>query len=156
MKAFSILLITALFAFGCNSSPLAPEVETTTHETDHKNETVTPSKHPLALNNGEKWKADESTNNNVTALEKIVSDFRPTDQKTPEDYKVLHASLQGAIEKMVKECRMQGADHDALHLWLEPLMGMVKRLEGVTSAPAGTVLFEEIDGQIKLYRQFFA
>ncbi len=110
----------------------------------------------LSLNNGEKWKADESTNNNVASIEKMVVSFNDGKEKKLEDYKALHASLQSGVEKMVKECRMKGADHDALHLWLEPLMGMVKQLGDVTSAEEGAASVEKINNQVKLYPQYFA
>ena len=110
----------------------------------------------LTLNNGEKWKADESTNNNVASIEKMVVSFNDGKEKKLEDYKALHASLRSGVEKMVKECRMKGADHDALHLWLEPLMGMVKQLGNVTSAEEGAASVEKINNQVKLYPQYFA
>ena len=110
----------------------------------------------LALNNGEKWKADESTNNNVASIEKTVSGFNDGSEKKLEDYKALHASLQAGVEKMVKECRMKGADHDALHLWLEPLMGMVKQLGDVSSVEEGAASVDKINNQVKLYPQYFA
>ena len=154
MKNIITLIVAALFAVSCNTSPSAPAAEGDAHEAEHT--TASANKTSLTLNNGEKWKADESTNNNVAALEQITNDFKPVEEKSTEDYKALHTSLQEGIEKMVKECRMQGADHDALHLWLEPLMGMVKRMENVASATEGSASFEEINNQINLYRQYFA
>nr|MBP9549648.1 hypothetical protein [Chitinophagales bacterium] len=59
------------------------------------------------------------------------------------------------INKMISECRMQGADHDALHLWLEPLMGMNKKLQAAGSVEEGAESLAMIQEQVNLYSQYF-
>lgn len=156
MRNLIVLLITGLFAFSCNSSPSAPAAEGDVHQAEHKTESATANSIPLTLNNGEKWKADESTNNNVSAMQAIADEFKASGRKNPEDFQALQASLQAGIEKMIKECKMKGADHDALHLWLEPLMKMVKQLRDDNTLPAAEESFHNINRQLKLYPQYFA
>src|SRR4051812_34369337 len=73
----------------------------------------------LVLNHGAKWKVDKPTSNNVGHLQQIV---KAGNVKTLKDYHQTGKALQAGITTMIKECRMQGADHLALHKWLEPLM----------------------------------
>jgi hypothetical protein len=55
---------------------------------------------------------------------------------------------------MIKECRMQGPDHLALHKWLEPLMEQVTKLkQASTDAAAKSTNFIHL--QLNRYDQFF-
>jgi len=108
----------------------------------------------LSLDNGVKWKADSSTNNNVKAMQATVEQFTST-EKTPEAYKQLGTALQAGLGKMISECRMKGPDHDGLHQWLEPLIGQVKRLNESEKPEESAQLLTAIAQQIELYSQFF-
>jgi hypothetical protein len=77
----------------------------------------------IQLNNGSKWKVDETTQNNVAMLKQIVSDS--TRAATP----VLAAALQSRLDSLVSQCTMQGPDHEALHQWLQPIIQSVKELK---------------------------
>ena len=72
-----------------------------------------------------------------------------------EDYSVLAADLQAGLDKMVKECRMKGADHDALHLWLEPLMKDVTNLKNSKTQDEAAGLFAKINEQVNIYNSYF-
>jgi len=43
--------------------------------------------------------------------------------------KELSVSIQNKIDTLVKQCTMKGAEHDALHAWLEQLLKDVKELK---------------------------
>ena len=70
----------------------------------------------LQLNDGRKWKTDDATRRNVAAMAKLVKDAGYTDAAKSKEFVI---RLQGKIDTVIKECRMTGADHDALHVWLE-------------------------------------
>lgn len=106
----------------------------------------------LSLNNGEKWKADSSTNKNVTDLYNVISDANPV---VPEDFIKTGKAIQSTIDKMVKECRMKGAEHENLHHWLEPLMQMNKKMALVASADDGKELFGKLRKHIEKYSEYF-
>ena len=72
-----------------------------------------------------------------------------------EDYQKTAKTIQTGINKMISECKMQGADHEALHHWLEPLMEMNKKLADVASADEGKELFGAIRKQIGKYGYYF-
>ena len=41
----------------------------------------------------------------------------------------LSAKLQSKIDTLIKQCRMQGPEHDALHVWLEKVLTDMKQLK---------------------------
>ncbi|HRF19060.1 MAG TPA: hypothetical protein PK977_12880, partial [Chitinophagaceae bacterium] len=65
------------------------------------------------------------------------------------------ATLQSGLDKMISECRMKGPDHDALHKWLEPLIGQVKKLNETEKPEESAQQLTAITQQIQLYFQFF-
>lgn len=106
----------------------------------------------LALNNGAKWQADSTTRVNVTLLQKTITDARTA--KTA-NYLQTAAALQEGLNKMVKECTMQGPDHDALHKWLEPLMEKVKTLKQADTAEKASAILADIEKHLDLFTQYF-
>ena len=150
MKLFFISLGLLLIA-ACNDQQSAPAADE--HKAADQHEHNLPAE-SLRLNNGVKWKADSSTNNNVKALQVIVEQFTST-EKTPGTYKQLGTTLQSGLDKMISECRMKGPDHDALHKWLEPLIGQVKKLNETEKPEESAQQFSAITQQIQLYFQFF-
>ena len=90
------------------------------------------SKAELQLNEGAKWIADDATKNNIASLVEIVNDPENSGVKKKEK---LLSQLQTGIDSLIYQCRMQGADHDALHIWLEQFMNDMEALK--ESVPAG-------------------
>ena len=152
VKHAAVLMLASGLLMACNSSEKKdvnsqnePATEVDAHQ-DHDAATE------LALNKGAKWEADSSTNANVAELNAIVVNANPV---VLEDYKKTGEALKVGITKMVNECKMQGADHDALHQWLEPLMDMNKQLLDVTSVEKGKEVFEMINQHIDKYNLYF-
>lgn len=108
----------------------------------------------LSLNNGMKWKADRNTSYNVKYLQVLLENFNTTD-KSVYSYKKLGTKLQAGLDKMIIECRMKGADHEALHKWLEPLVGQVKKLNEAETSEESAQQLTTIAQQIQLYSQLF-
>ena len=154
MKKIIWLLIITGSIWSCNTnSSDSKAVAPAAHEEGHEHGDSAATE--LALNNGVKWKADSSTQNNVQQLQVTLESFNSSSERTLEAYHALAVDLQRGLSKMVNECKMKGADHDALHLWLEPLMGQVKDLKK-SSAIAGAAQFKEtIQRQVNLYQQYF-
>jgi NADH dehydrogenase len=152
IKYAAVFILVTGFLMACNNSEnkeIKPQPEPTAeHDTHQQHEDAI----ELSLNNGAKWKADNSTNKNVSALNNIVISAKPV---TAEDYQNLGRSLQSGIDKMISECRMQGPDHEALHHWLEPLIEKNKKLQATKTIDEGTKTFDLIKKQINLYPNFF-
>ena len=87
----------------------------------------------LALNDGRKWNVDDPTNAYVRKMQGIVERF---DSRGSSDYNMLADSLRVQTTGMVVDCKMTGPDHDALHLWLEPVLNDVQTLAGKDEAEA--------------------
>ena len=106
----------------------------------------------LTLHNGIKWKADSSTVLNVDLMQKIVSGAK---KGSLENYNETASGLENALNKMVSECKMKGADHDALHQWLEPLMSKTNELKKVNDIETADAMLPDIEKQINLFPQYF-
>lgn len=109
----------------------------------------------LALNNGAKWKADESTNKNVSELKTIAKRLNDNKSKTLVDYTTAASELQTGLDKMIKQCRMQGPDHEALHQWLKPLLEDVTNLKKATDEKKASEFFSAVSERLKIYHQYF-
>jgi hypothetical protein len=118
MKQLLIVLLAAFVA--CNSEQTAEQ---------HENNSASHSEDKVAiipLNNGARWKADEATKKNVAAMAQVVRDSSYADAGNRNR---LYVDLKAKTDTLIKECRMQGAAHDALHIWLEKLLEDLKELK---------------------------
>jgi len=115
------LLIMVLAAFAsCTGQQTAERQEKNT-AIENEDKVVT-----VPLNGGAKWKTDEATKKNVAEMVQVVSDSTYADSGKR---KQLYANLKTKIDTLVKECSMKGAEHDALHMWLEKVLKDLKDLK---------------------------
>lgn len=151
MKYLSLVLLSMGMLLACRSAndsvEDAPADSVTTAQEPHAEHTE-----GLALNNGAQWLADSTTRVNVTLLQRTIADARTA--KTT-NYLQTAAALQEGLNKMVKECTMQGPDHDALHQWLEPLMEKVKTLKQADSAEKASAILADIEKHLDLFTRYF-
>ncbi len=124
------------------------------HEHEHAHEHNAPVKE-LVLNNGVKWQADESTKANVTALQAISSGFDAAGEKTLEGYTSTGKKLNEGVTQLVSACTMAGADHDALHLWLEPLMDSIHALEKANDLESAAATYNTIRERLAIFNTYF-
>ena len=150
MKRIAMMLMFTGLLWGCNSNS-SPNSETPEQPNDnaHAHETM------LTLNNGQKWKADAPTNENVVDMRTIVQNFSAVPHTDLSDYQILNSDLQKGVDKMIQECKMKGPDHDALHLWLEPLMKDVSELKKAGDIASAEKIFHLINERLGLYTQYF-
>ncbi len=106
----------------------------------------------IELNDGKKWKSDSSTQQNVKLLYDMSTRF--ADHELAE-YKAMGVSLQEGLDKMIRECRMKGKDHDALHQWLDPFAKSVAELKNATEVDQARKVFGEIHRSLEMYRDYF-
>lgn len=151
MKQILTILLATSLLLACNAGNEKEKITTTepAAETiaDHAEQAT-----GLALNSGARWKADSTTLLNVALLQKIVSG---TKKESLENHLKIAASLQDGLNKMVSECKMKGADHEALHHWLEPIMEKTKELKNANSIETARTIFGEIEKQLNLFPQYF-
>ncbi|HET9431985.1 MAG TPA: hypothetical protein VFO70_12460, partial [Chitinophagaceae bacterium] len=122
MKIITLFLLVVMSFWACKSGDAetesTPVKDSVTREEHSKEEGGT----AISLNNGAKWNADSSTNNNVADLQIIAASFKKTGKQDLNAYHSLGNDLQSGLDKLISECRMKGPDHEALHHWLEPVL----------------------------------
>ena len=150
MKLILTILLTTSLLLACNAGK--EKEKTTATEPAVENHVERAEQAGLVLNNGVKWKADSITLLNVALLQKIITS---TKKESLENYSQTAKGLQDGLNKMVSECKMKGADHEALHHWLEPLMEKTKALKIANNIETAEAILGEIEKQIKLFPQYF-
>ena len=154
MKNFLFILIaTVLFSCNEGSTPPAFDAHADHGHSEGLAEPAQPEK--LTLNNGAKWKADNPTNTNVEELQKIAADFKTKSNPTTEDYQALNGSMARGLNKMIQQCKMEGPDHDALHLWLEPVLRENAKLKELNSPAESQRVFAFLDTRLHIYNNYF-
>jgi len=141
------LLYTSLL-FACNQTPDKSK------DDKHVNHDIKQTTE-LALNNDAKWKADSVTNHNVANLRSIADNFKLKSTPSVSKYQKLSADLNTGLNKMIKECKMIGADHDALHLWLQPILKENTELKNNTDTEIAGTIFKSIDKRLDNYNNYF-
>ncbi len=149
MKKIATLLIFTSLIWACNNSKHNGKHEVFDSADHHE------TAEDLVLNDGDKWKADSSTAKNVENLFAVIDAFNSQTDKSLLAYKKTADDLQGALDKMIRECKMEGPNHEALHKWLMPLIGMVKSLKQASDDDDAAEQLQAISEQINLYPQFF-
>ncbi len=109
----------------------------------------------LALNNGKKWNADDVTAANVAALQNVLTEFSAKNETGLDAYRGAAQQLQQAANKLISDCRMKGPDHEALHLWLVPLLDQIKNLKNAADEKQAAEVYGQIENQMKQFNNFF-
>lgn len=157
MKRLFFIFLSTIFLFACNQANEAPvKNEAAAH--DHAAPVAEPTaqaENLLTLNNGAKWKSDLNTDKNVKVLKTTAEDFKNKENPGVDDYHTVANNLGEGLTTMINECKMKGADHDALHHWLEPLLKENKDLKATADAASGSALFNSINTRLNAYQDYF-
>lgn len=116
-------LLMILFVVFASCTNQQADVHKTNDTSKHEHETAGTDSSVVSAT---KWKADPKTRQHVDALMQI------TDNKiyeTAAQRNQLYTALQSRIDLMIQDCTMKGAEHDALHVWLEKLLEDMKLLK---------------------------
>ena len=89
---------------------------------------------------------------NVGILRTIIADAK---NNKPANYAATATKLEDGLNKLVKECKMSGAEHDALHQWLEPMIAKTRELKNTGTGENGEAVLNAIDKQMGLFDQYF-
>lgn len=141
----NLLLLCAVFFLACNSR----ETTNTTAVTAHAHQEA------LSLNNGVKWKADESTRTHAAKLNAEIAAFNKLQTTDKEQYQAFGSKMQIELNGLLKDCRMMGAEHEALHSWLEPVLERVNELKVAGSASQGAATVQELTAEVQKFNQYF-
>lgn len=106
----------------------------------------------IQLNNGSKWEANMETTKGVENMSNII---KASDLKTVEDYHALANKLNDEKNYVVKECTMEGASHDNLHVFLHPLIEKIDALGKVDTVEQGAEITSNIKENLGAYYDYF-
>ncbi len=113
-------------------------------------------KKAIALIDGKKWKVDAVTQKHIEQLQKTVSDNQAGG--TSDDVEIYHklgSLMSDEVGALLKDCTMEGADHDALHQFLMPLMKKMDKLKTTPTALIGKKVFGKIGDQLEEFGKYF-
>lgn len=108
--------------------------------------------HEIETDNGAKWEANPETNEGVQKMQNFLKSH-PTN--TLEDYYKLAEQLNNDKNYVVKNCTMQGASHDNLHIWLVPLMAKIEALSETQSLEDASNIKHSIEENVNKYSDYF-
>lgn len=148
MRKKLFIILAGVFLFSCNQGTNTSETE------DHDSHAETTDT-VLTLNEGAKWQADSITNHNLVRLKTTADMFRVEPFPSLETYQMLGNDLSGDVNTMLEQCKMKGADHEALHKWLTPIISQSNQLKNVTDTAEGRKIFAAVDQRIDAYHQYF-
>lgn len=106
----------------------------------------------IQLNNGSKWDANLETTKGVENMTNLI---KASDPKSVEDYHNLASKLNDEKNFVVKECTMEGASHDNLHVFLHPLIEKIGALGKVATVDEGSEITTSIRENLDAYSDYF-
>lgn len=106
----------------------------------------------IVMNSGAKWEADVKTNEGV---QKMQNTMKTQTTSTLDDYHKLAERLNDDKNNVVKNCTMQGASHDNLHVWLLPLMAKIEALTETNTVEDALKIKQSIEENINTYSDYF-
>jgi hypothetical protein len=143
------LIFVAIFFLACNNPGTinnTPVVTTKNHPEPHTG---------LILNNGAKWQSDETTRVHIAKLNAVIAAFNKKSNPGMDEYQTLALETQKELNALVRDCKMKGPDHDALHKWLEPVLESVKELKRARSVDRAAVIAQNLINRIQEFNQYF-
>ena len=157
-RSLMMLLIVPIF-FACNNESDTSEKMADTLATEKQEEHATEGHEEhtsaLALNNGAKWQTDESTRTHAAKLNAEVDAFNTKANADVAAYQAFASGMQKELNALISDCKMKGPEHDALHLWLEPVLKDVSDLKKVTTTEDGKRVAEKLTDDVKKFNQYF-
>lgn len=148
MKKNLFFILCVCILFSCNQN----NKKSDTHGKDtHIMATDT----NLTLNNGGKWKADSITNHNLIRLKVTANMFRVAPFPSVNNYQILGKDLSNDADTILQQCKMTGADHEALHKWLNPIITQTAQLKKITDTAEARKIFDLVDERINTFHQYF-
>ena len=109
----------------------------------------------LTLNNGAKWQADTSTNRHLVSIKTMANMFKVAPFPGVEKYQILGADIQAGFNSMIQDCTLKGAQDEALHKWMLPILHQAGELKNVTDTAIARPIFDSLDQRINIYYDYF-
>ncbi len=148
MKKLIRLILCVTLLSACNQS--SNKVEPGEHVSHDQDQAIA-----LTLNNGAKWQADSSTNQHLIEIKTMANMFKVAPFPAIEKYQILGSDIQAGFNSMIKDCTLKGAQDEALHKWMLPILDQARELKNVTDTAIARPIFDSIDHRINIYYDYF-
>ncbi len=152
MKTITISLIAiSLFLYSCGNTikeKSKEQSETVTHEEHQHNDEMK----SIELNNGVKWKVDDSMIIHIRNMEGDVNAF---EVKSTNDYVGLAEKIKSNIELLASNCTMKGQSHDELHKWLLPFIELSDEFSDSKKEQESAAVYQKIKTSFILFNTYF-
>lgn len=159
MKLRNLFLFSAvLLLASCNKNEVHQEhshAHQQEQEPTHNEEHDSAEGQVLSLNNGKKWVVDESTQLHGAKLVVLAENFEKQQDKTLQDYQNFGKTTDAELQNLIKACTMKGPDHEALHLWLTPILKQIEILKQSPDEQKAQESARELAENINKFNQFF-
>ncbi|MGV3510054.1 MAG: hypothetical protein ACO1N7_12255 [Sphingobacteriaceae bacterium] len=154
MKLTALFLtITSTILFSCNHShSVSDDHAGNNSEPAHNHNEAAPE---LSQNNGAKWQTDKNTQIHVASLKAKLDAFSASDDHKIAAYHILASDLSKELKELISNCKMEGKAHDALHLWLAPVLKDVENLQNVTTTDLGKNTLKHLNNSMKEFNNYF-
>ncbi len=106
----------------------------------------------MKLDNDKKWTANEETTTEVAKMRELIKVLPTT---TIGEYQKLGADLTLEKNLLVKFCTMEGAAHDHLHTFLNPLTEKIDALQTIKSTEQGYEIRKALNENLQLFDTYF-
>lgn len=107
LKIIVVIILTSIVTISCKNKKDTPK------ENQKKEISV-------ALDNGNKWKANIETTDGIKKMQQILNSF--SDKDSVEAYKTLNEKLEVEFTNIFTLCTMKGESHNQLHNYLKPML----------------------------------
>ena len=158
MKIEKLVLLLFIFSFyACNNSGVSTGKSADSAKTEEHAEAQNhaEAESALSLNNGAKWQTDESTRNHVKKVSAALGSFNGKSNPHVSEYQSFASEIQTEVNALIKDCKMIGPDHDALHQWLQPVLKSVSDLKKVQTIEEGQHNVQMLTEQVQKFNIYF-
>ena len=153
MKLRLLYYLLSVLIISCNNNTNIEErAQEPIPEQHHHHEVLSDS---VNLNQGNKWRSDAVTNENISSFQHIVEQVKQIKDPGLQEYNDAGTKMQKQLDKLISECRMKGPDHEALHKWLAPLFNSVSSLMKSRDKMEASQLIDEIYSHVNSYKNYF-
>ena len=138
MKLAIVTSLLLLFFNGCDH--IKEHFKSHSHEKHHGSD--------LTLNNGQKWKSDNHTMDQINKMKSVILEFKTSGKS---DFNNLHKNMDAQTQILISGCTMTGPDHDELHKFLGMLLPKIESLKTENSFQ----VIAEIEKLLDQYESYF-
>lgn len=149
--SFIVFTSLSLLLWACGAENKSEKENKSTKEKEETTEHEQVAEE-IQLNQGKKWKVDDSMMVYIRKMESTLLEFRMSTEPTSHQ---LANSLLSNIDSLTSHCTMKGPAHDELHKWLVPFIETVNQFSKSENDYEIAEGYKEIIRSFDTFNQFF-